>query len=440
MMKKSTNDAIVVGFALFSMFFGAGNLIFPPFLGKTVGTHYLIAVFAFVLTAAGLPLMGVLACAKCNGIFPDMAARVGKKFSVISSIILVIAIGPLLAVPRTASTTFELSIRPFFPGASRLVSVTIYFIITYALLYNQSSIVDTIGKILTPGLLVLLIVMIVKGIVSPMGNVIDTNATGVFPMSFVQGYQTMDAMTVTILSSLILGSFRDKGYKTYNDILKMTSKAGVIAVGGLAIIYGGLTVLGSQLSGIFPGKIERTELVVEISRRTLGNFGAVALAIVVALACLTTAIGITAASAQYFTKLSNYKIPYKVNAAVLSFASIIVASMGVDNIVAFADPILQVLYPITMIFIITTLMGKLIPDNRIVALTIYVVLIVSFSSVVVSPTGINADIPALKAFLDALPLSSAGFAWLVPAIIALIVGKMIFKRNDLVDHSVTAEE
>lgn len=188
-MKKSTKDSIVVGFALFSMFFGAGNLIFPAFLGNTIGDQYLLGIIGFIFTGVGLPLLAIISCSKVDGSFKSIANKVSPKFAVIFTAILFIAIGPMLAIPRTAATTFELSISPFFSGISPFIAMVIYFIINLFFVLGKTSIIDTIGKYLTPTLMIILFILIVKGLIMPIGNVLETNAINVFPNSLLEGYK-----------------------------------------------------------------------------------------------------------------------------------------------------------------------------------------------------------------------------------------------------------
>ena len=184
MRNKSVKDAIVIGFALFAMFFGAGNLIFPPFLGNSVGDQFLPSLFGFLLTGVGLPLLGIIACSRIQGSFEKMASRVGPRFAMISTAILTLAIGPFIAIPRTASTTYELGVVTLLPEASSMVTTLIFFAICLFFVLKPTSIVDTIGKFLTPVLLIVLIAIIVKGIFIPIGEIVPLDVNDVFVSSF----------------------------------------------------------------------------------------------------------------------------------------------------------------------------------------------------------------------------------------------------------------
>ena len=193
-----------------------------------------------------------------------MANRVGKKFAAITGIALILVIGPLFAIPRTAATTFELGIHPIFPSVSQNIAVILYFAITLAFVLKPSSIIDNIGKILTPALLLMLAIIIFKGIIDPIGPIVNTSYKGGLSKALIEGYQTMDAMASVIFAGIIISSVKSKGYKNASDIMKMTIKSALVAVAGLAFVYGGLMYLGTQTSTLFPADIARTNLVTKL--------------------------------------------------------------------------------------------------------------------------------------------------------------------------------
>ena len=423
-MKKSTKDAFIIGLALFAMFFGSGNLIFPPYLGKLVGNNYIISMIGFIITGVGLPLLGILACAKIGGTFSEISLKVGKTFSIIATTSIILAIGPMLAIPRTAATTYELSIQPIFPNFPILPTIVIYFIINLAFVLKPSSIVDNIGKILTPVLLLLLLIIITKGIISPIGPIVQTDFKNVFSSSLIEGYQTMDAMASVIFASIVLTTVKAKGYKETKDIIRMTSISGIVAVVGLGVVYGGLMYLGSQTSSILPEGIGKSALVTEIVKRLLGYYGNVILGLAVALACLTTSIGLTSSASSFFESISNGKLSYKANAIVISIVSIIIALKGVDKIVLLAVPILQILYPIVMVLVITTLIG--LNEHRVIKITTYVTLLVSILD---NTKYLGVNIKFIDDIIKAIPLASQGFAWVIPSVLTFIISSMIIKKQ-----------
>ena len=415
-MKKNTKDAIIIGFALFSMFFGAGNLIFPGFLGNSLGSDYLLGTVGFIITGVGLPLLAIVACSKGDGTFESIGNKIDRKFVLIFTTVLFMAIGPLMAVPRTAATTFEISINPFFPKIPAIVAITVYFAINLFFVLKQSSIVDTIGKFLTPALLLLLIVLIVKGVISPIGTIVNTNTSSVLSSSLIEGYQTMDALGALLFASIVTTSLKDKGYKG-KEMPKMIFKSGLVAAIGLAFIYGGLTYIGAQTSSLVTGEIGKTGLLLLISEAVLGNMGPAIIGVAMGLACLSTSIGLVSVGASFFEKISNGKLSYKLNAIVISIISLGVASLGVDKIVALSGPVLNLLYPVSITIIVTTLLSKYLKNMKAVRLGVYTSLV--FSLLLLIP-GLN---------LSFLPMADLGFGWVVPTVLAIIIGLIVFKEK-----------
>lgn len=423
-MKNSTKHSIVIGFALFAMFFGAGNLIFPPLLGKVSGSAFVISIIGFLITGVGLPLAGVIACAKINGTYDKMANRVGKKFAIITGIALILVIGPLFAIPRTAATTFELGIHPIFPSISQNVSVIFYFAIVLAFVLKPSSIIDNIGKILTPALLLMLSIIIFKGIIDPIGPIVNTSYKGGLSKALIEGYQTMDAMASVIFAGIIITSVKSKGYKNAKDIMKMTIKSALVAVTGLAFVYSGLVYLGTQTTTLFGADISRTKLVTEIVRLDLGSLGAVVLGLCVGLACLTTAIGLLASGAAFFANITKNKVSYKTAAIIMASVSGVIATKNVDAIINLAGPVLQILYPIVIILIVITLLGDKVKSNKVVAITIYTALIISILDTV------NGIYPSSIGFIKFIPLADVGFSWFIPALLAFVISNLSIKVQE----------
>lgn len=415
-MKKNTKDFLVIGFALFAMFFGAGNLIFPSFLGHSVGDGYIIAMIGFIISGVGLPLLAIIACSKGDGTFETLASKIGPRFSIIFASILFIAIGPMLGIPRTAATTHEIAISPLMPWLSPLVSMVIYFAINLFFVLKRSTVIDTIGKYLTPALIVILTFIIVKGIIFPIGNIISTGSTDVFSTSLIEGYQTMDALAALLFATVVTANITSKGYGK-KDIVPMTIKASIVAVVGLAFVYGGLTFLGAQTTQIAPADVNKTSLLLLISQRLLGSIGTSLIGIAMSLACLTTSIGLLTAGSDFFEKISQGKLPYKYNAIAIALISIIIGSLGVDKIVVISGPILNILYPVAITLIITTLIEKYLTNIKAVRLGVYTSLVF----------GLLSQVPQVN--LSFIPLASLGFPWLIPTIIMILIGCIIFKEK-----------
>ena len=401
-------------------FFGAGNLIFPPFLGVISGSNWLIGFGGFILSDVGLALLAIIAAAKCNGEVDKVLSRSGKKLGIMLGSAIMICLGPLLAIPRTAATTFEMGISPLFDGFSPVLFSIIFFAMTFILTIKPSKVVDVIGQFLTPALLIALGVLIVMGIISPLGemntNIISEN---LFAEGVKQGYQTMDALGAVALSTVIISSLSNKGYKNENQKIKLTLKAGIVAAIGLILVYGGLTYLGATVSTMYGQDVVQTTLIVEITESLLGKPGKVILAIIVMLACLTTAIGLTSATAQFFEKTTNGKLKYELIVTIVCIFSAIVSNFGVNTIIKFSAPILDIIYPATIILVIMTLFGDKIKNNNAFKGATYMALLVSVITVANNMKLINI------AFINKLPFSSLGFNWILPVLIGAIIGNLI---------------
>jgi LIVCS family branched-chain amino acid:cation transporter len=429
MQLKSNKDVMVVGFALFAMFFGAGNLIFPPALGVMTGTNWTIGFLGFVVADAGLAMLPILAAAKFGGDVGKVFDRAGKKLSIIIASAAMICIGPLLAIPRTAATTFEMGISPLFGNFNSILFSIIFFGLTYILTIKPSKVIDIIGKFLTPILLISLAILIIKGVLTPLGD-INTQPTidSVFAQGVAYGYQTMDALGSVAFATVVISSFVDKGYTDKKQQIKLTLSSGIVAGLGLALVYGGLTYLGATVGSIYAStNIDNTSLMVAITEALLGQTGKVILAIVVGLACLTTAVGLTSAASKYFDNISNGKLKYEYVVTVICIFSAIISNFGVSTIIQFSAPILEMIYPAIIVLTIFTLFGEKIKNDNVFKCGAYMALFISALNVLnsfSSMTGFEISI------IKNLPFANLGFNWIVPVIIAAVVGIFIPSKTD----------
>ena len=416
---QNIKDIMVVGFALFAMFFGAGNLIFPPYLGLVSGSSWLTGFAGFVLADVGLALLAMLAAAKCNGEISKILSRSGKNLSIILGCAIMVCLGPLLAIPRTAATTFEMGIMPLFEGFNPVIFSIIFFALTLLLTIKPSKVVDIIGSFLTPALLIALAVLIISGILKPLGEINSTPMIdNVFVEGINQGYQTMDTLGAVALSTVIISTITSKGYKGEKIKIKLTLQAGIVASVGLCLVYGGLAYLGTTVSKLYGADVVQTSLIVDITSMLLGQPGKIILAIIVGLACLTTSVGLTSATGQYFKKLTNGKLKYELVVIVVCVFSAIVSNFGVSTIIQFSAPIITLIYPATVTLIVLTLFGDKINNDNVFKFATYAALIVSMLTVA---NDFNISIP----FILNLPFTSFGFNWIVPVIVSGIIGNFI---------------
>ncbi len=422
----------MVGLALFAMFFGAGNLIFPPELGMQSGSKWMLSTVGFFLTGIGMPLLGIMAVSRAGGSIDKLCSKVSPTFSKILGTIIVLCIGPFLAIPRTGATTFEMGIKQIFPGLNSIIFSIIYFSITLFFVLKPSEIVDKIGKILTPILLGVLALIIFKGISSPIAKPGVPFIKSAFSTGFVGGYQTMDAMGSILMAGIVLKSLVDKGYKEPKVQMKLAFKSSLIAALGLAFVYGGLLYLGATANTVFPQNITKTQLVMNIAASTLGGFGSIALAICVTLACLTTSIALTATTGNYFNELTKGKVSYEKIVIITTVISAILANVGVEKIVRLSMPVLVAVYPITIVLIVMNMFDNLIQNKGAYIGAVYGALFVSLFDAM-SALGFNTSF--IGKFMNIIPLSEQGFAWIVPSIIgAILFSLMKQKEKGLIEE------
>ena len=425
-MRKKSKDIIVVGFALFSMLFGAGNLLFPPYLGLISGKEWITSLTGFVLADVGISLLVLAACAKYSGDLDKVLNRAGKNVSKLIGIAAILCIGPLLAIPRTAATTLEMGIVPILGESNILISIIssiIFFGLTLALAIRQSKVVDIIGKILTPTLLIALLILIINGIMNPIADLnSEAMIENLFQEGVSQGYLTMDALGVAALATVIISSIDDRGYKNSNEKIKLTMKSGLVAGLGLIIVYGGLMYLGAMLSNMdgnpYGVNTPQASLMVVLTNILFGYTGKIILCVIVTLACLTTAIGLTSATAKYFSNITNGKLKYKSTVIAICLFSMVVSNFGVDTIIKFSSPILEVVYPVLMVLAAMSLIFGNIKNDNVFKGAALATFIVSLLTVANGLWGIAP-------IMIKLPLASFGFNWIVPAIIGGLIGNFI---------------
>ena len=419
--KKFGADSIVVGFALFSMFFGAGNVIFPPYLGFGAGTQWVNGFLFYFIADIGLALFALFTLLKVGG-SENITGRIGSVASNILMSAIILCIGPMVAIPRTAATTFEMSVAPLISGVSPVIFSVAFFIVVLLLSIRQSAVIDVVGKVLTPALLIGLLVLIIKGIISPLGSIVNPHVDSSFVIvnGIKSGYQTMDVLAALAFGIIILKSAQEKGYSDARESSKMIRAAAVIAGVLLLIVYFGLTYLGATSASLFSLDISRAELVIGIVQRLLGKTGLVIFAVVVALACMTTAVALVSSAASFFEKLTKGRLSYATLVIIICVSSAVISNLGLDRIVAVASPILDIVYPPTLVLIALSWFG----DRLSRGVYCWAVVGALISSVLSTLSLYGVSVP----IVNTLPLASLGLGWIVPAagfgIVAYVIGRL----------------
>lgn len=419
MISKQVKDVFIFGIALFAMFFGAGNLIFPPFMGLLGGEKWGWVFLGFAATGIGLPLLGILAASKAGGSVEHLGSRVTAWFGIGLSIIVILAIGPLLAIPRTGATAFELGAGAIWPGFSPALFSVLFFGITFWFSMNRNSVIKKIGKYLTPVLLLTLGWIILRGIFFPLGEPGVADLLAPFGDGFREGYQTMDALASLVFTQIVIAALVYQGYKSPREQVRLTLYAGSVAAAGLLLVYGGLMYLGAQSGALYGTEVERTALLIGITHQLLGGGGALALGVAVTIACLTTAIGLTATVAEYFSRLTTQRLSYRTVAVLTVVFSGFFAIRGVTEIVNIAYPLLVLVYPVAIVLILLTIAGGPLVHRFVYRGTVAGALFVSIPEAL-AIAGFHSAL--FENVVLRIPFAEAGFAWVIVSLAGMTAG------------------
>lgn len=443
----SRKDLRLVSLMLFSLFFGAGNLIFPPFLGQSAGSATWISMAGFFITAVGFPILGVIAVAKSGGL-RNLAERVNPVFATIFTVLIYMSIGPCLGIPRAGSLPFEMAVAPFITGTdinmvfARFLYTLVFFSVAYWLCLSPSKLVDRIGKFLTPTLLTLIALVFVSSVFKPLGGYgVPTGeyASAPFVKGFLEGYLTMDTIAALNFGIVISFAIKSKGVKSEKAVVSCSIKAGVIAGALLVAVYSMLCHLGAASGGRFGATENGAQTLNNVMTYLFGEPGAVLLAVIFTVACLTTCVGLITSCSEYFETL-NSKISYKTWVRILALSSMVLANMGLTKILAVSVPVLNAIYPIAIMLIVLAMFDKVFKGSRMVYTC--TLLFTGIVSVVDALSQAGFNIEFLVNNFAKLPLYSQGLGWIVPAVAGILLGLVlcIIKKDRLQSKNIFTEE
>ena len=427
---KQSKQTLVIAFALFSLFFGAGNLILPPFLGYNAGDGWFWVLIGFSISAVIIPILAIYGYAKLQGTILDFSNKVSPTFAILFSI-LIYLIAIALPSPRTASFTYEMAIEPFFQISSLELS-SIYFALVLVFVLNRNRMLSIIGKFLTPLIVCILLIIICLGLFIEVASVRDSIFNNSFAEGILEGYQTFDAIGGVVVGGVVVVSLSLQGEFNYEEKKKMIIRSGLFAGLGLFLIYGGLIVLGAHNSNVLVID-NRTELLSVLSIQNLGNIGNVFLSVLIALACFTTAVGIVTGTADFVKGLlGNSQKAYRITAIIASILGVIIGQFNVNYIINIALPILMFIYPITIVLIIL----NVLPENwastlvfRGVVLATFIFSIPDFLKFLIA----EENLFTLK---EMIPLSEYSLGWVLPAIIVFLLFNLVSfgnKKTDIIN-------
>ena len=415
---------LLVGFTLFSMFFGAGNLIFPPDLGAKAGVNFWPAFLGLVISAVGLPVAGVIAVARADGL-DKLAGRVHPVFAQVFMILIYLSIGPCLAIPRTASTSFAM-LTPLLGSSAglQLGYSVLFFGAAFLVALRPDSLTRWLGRLLCPCLLVLILILFGGCLLHPLaaqyGAPTDAYSSAVILQGVLYGYQTMDALAALNFGAVIAMNIRAQGVAREQDVQRSAIRAGLVAGGLLLAVYAMLGHAGALTGAAVPGLATGAEVLTVLAERLFGKAGLVLLAAIFMLACFNTCVGLIACVGEYFHTLLP-RIPYPALAAFFAAASMLIANLGLAEILRLSVPVLNALYPVAIVLIVLSFVPGLEQRHRVYPLCIGCTAVQSIAAAL--PLG------ALSALANALPLAALGFGWVLPAAAGLLAGILLSRTE-----------
>ena len=433
--KLPFKEVIALGFFMFALFLGAGNIIFPPLLGQQAGDSLLSAIIGFLVTGVGLPVLAVFTIARSGGDLDDLSNRVHPAFAKVFPVIIYLTIGPFFGIPRTGTVTYEIGVAPFLSNDSSLglfFSTLVFFLITFWLALNPAKLVDRVGKVLTPLLLLLIIIISIRGFTAPIGPIGEATGKyteGAFFGGFVEGYLTMDAIAALVFGVVVINRVKEMGIKTSSFIRSYTIKAGIIAGLGLSFVYISLSYIGATSIDAVGMQENGGEILSSVTSLLFGPFGSIILALVITGACLTTSVGLVAACSEYlsqrFTRLS-----YPVVVTILCLFSFTMANLGLSQLISVSIPLLIMIYPIAIVLILLSLLHSYLPMTK--AVYVGAIIGAGLVSLYDGLTTAGFEISTITTALSFIPLYSNGLGWLLPSVVGGLLGLLFRYAKTLI--------
>ncbi|WP_303691530.1 branched-chain amino acid transport system II carrier protein [Megamonas hypermegale] len=436
----SLSQYILVGSMLFGMFFGAGNLIFPVHLGQEAGANVVPANIGFMLTAIGLPFLGIIAMgvSRSKGLF-DLAGRINTTYAHFITILLYLSIGPAFALPRTAAVSFEIGFASHLDSSLQTVCLAaftvIFFLLALFFALKPGKIIIWIGKFLNPLFLIFLAVLIIAAFINPMGApsampVQSAYQQEALTKGIIEGYNTMDALASLAFGIIVIHTLSDLGLKNPKDIALGTLKAGIVVLVLMGIIYSSLSYIGAASLGQLALSANGGIALADISTYYFGSFGHILLAGTVTVACLKTAIGLITACSTTFSELYPHTLSYKSYVYLITFVSFLISNVGLTSIIYLAIPILMLLYPLAITLILLAFIDAVCGYHRYIYLctTVFTLLAAIGDMLGALPFGLN-EIAAISSIIEiyrnTLPFFDIGMGWIVPAVIGIALGTVL---------------
>ena len=446
-MKKSLpfSRIFVIGLMLLSMFLGAGNIIFAPKLGQLAGTNTWVAMIGFLITGVGLVLLAIISLAISGGTVEKLAGLVGKKFGIIFSVLLFLTLGPIYVIPRTTSVVYEVSILPSISSFNMNSSIilfifsVIFIALTVWLSMTPGKFVDRLGRIITPVFGGLLVILIVKSFITPMGSIgapQEPYLDNIFLKGFVEGYYTMDVLAAFVFGGIFIKAIANEGITAKKDVSTTFIKAGIITVVGLALLQLSMAWIGAtSVDAIGMGE-NGGEILAWSSKQLFGNIGLLMIGTVVFLTGITTNIACLSSVAEYFERQFP-RYTYKQWIYILAFGSLVITNFGLATILELASPVLLLLYPIAIALIVLSFTHKAF--NGYQAVYVGTITGVGFVAVLDALKEAGIAVNFIDQTFAFIPLFANGAGWITTGLIGAVIGLIYAKMKSAEERALPIE-
>lgn len=438
--KLTPRQLTLVGSMLFGLFFGAGNLIFPLILGAKAGQNLPAALLGLLITAVGIPLLGVMSIglARSEGLL-DLSGRVSPRFRMLFTCALYLTIGPLFAIPRCAATSFTIGVAPFVGENIGIWQLGFSLCFFGAVLYfsmKPSKILDSVGKFLNPAFLLFLGIMLVTALIKPVQPMASVTPSGdyvhaAFSAGFLQGYDTLDALASLAFGIIVIRTVRQLGVTEPGRVAVSTVNAGVVSMSLMAFIYAATALVGTQSFGLYAERLADPgftggDAFAMIAHHYFGRGGGLLLAVTVTLCCMKTAVGLVTSCAETFEEMFPSKFSYLKWAMVFSGASLLISNFGLSKIIEFSAPVLYFLYPLAIVLILLGLFGRFFGHARpVYQWTMWFTL----AAAALELCRVVAFRPVAGFARRFLPFYAYGLGWIMPAALGFAVGIILKKMR-----------
>ena len=439
--KLTRKQRILVALTLFGMFFGAGNLIFPVHLGQLAGKNVLPAMIGFIITAVGIPILGVAAIGNTHSDgLQSLANKVGAKYSIFFTTLLYLTIGPFFAIPRCATTSFTTGIEPMLSeNISSQLILLLFSLVFFALVLffslRPGNITVWIGKIINPVFLVFLAILVISALIKPGAAVSSVTPdaayeSGALFSSLIEGYGTMDAIAGLAFGIVVIDIIRRMGVQDDSAVAGDVLKSGVLTGILMALIYVLTILMGARSRGLFETSENGGIALAQIAGHYLGAFGSVVLAITITFACLKTSVGLVTSCSETFERMTNGKVKYRVWAIIFTAFSFCVSNVGLSAIINYSIPVLMLIYPPAITLILLAMCGRLFDHDRCVyvSVTVFTWIAAIFDFIKNLPSALQdaLHLENITAFAaKVFPFFDLNLGWVVPALIGLVIGLVI---------------